>query len=201
MVMARELYALFTPNALCLPSNPSNATVYVCPTVASQPVDNTPLTPMEQAMINMRFVSENHYFLSMRNIEQACFTSLDASANDTFKVSNDPTMLGCHSGMRVIDILDQLSTIYGQPTTAVLEANNTVFRSPYPDADVHEVLFRCIKECAKTALLGCNPYTDWQLVMNAIHLLLRTRLYTRPFEDWDQLALRAQIWIALQTMI
>jgi hypothetical protein len=56
MVMARELYALFTPNALHLPNNPSNAMVYIRPTVASQPIDNIPLTPMEQAMIYMRFV-------------------------------------------------------------------------------------------------------------------------------------------------
>jgi hypothetical protein len=28
-----------------------------------------------------------------------------------------------------------------------------------------------------------------------------TRLFTRPFEDWDWLTLAAQSWIALQTMI
>jgi hypothetical protein len=137
----------------------------------------------------------------MRNIEQACFTSLDASVNDAFKVTNDPAIQGWHAGMRVINILDQLSTIYGQPTTAILKTNNTVFHSPYLAADSPEVLFRRIKECATMALLGCNPYMDWQLVMNAICLLLTTRLYTRPFEDWDWLALGAQIWIALQTMI
>jgi hypothetical protein len=139
--------------------------------------------------------------MSMRNIEWACFTTLNASVNDAFKVSNDPGILGWHTGMQVIDILDQLSMIYGQPTPAILETNNTVFRSPYLAADTPEVLFRCIKECTKTALLGRNPYTDWQLVTNAIRLLLTTGLYTQPFEDWDQLALGAQTWIALQTMI
>ncbi len=39
MVMVRELYALLTFNAFCLPSNPGNAAVYVCPTVADQPVN------------------------------------------------------------------------------------------------------------------------------------------------------------------
>ncbi len=42
---------------------------------------------------------------------------------------------------------------------------------------------------------------DCQLVTNATHLLLTTVLYTQPFEDWDQLTLAAQTWIALQTMI
>jgi hypothetical protein len=85
----------------------------------------------------------------------------------------------------VIDILDQLSTIYGQPTPAILKTNNTVFRCPYLAANTPDILFRRIKECAKTAQLGHNPYMDWQLVTNAICLLLMTGLYTRPFEDWD----------------
>jgi hypothetical protein len=107
MVMAQELYALLTPTPFCLPNNPGNTVVYVCPVVAGQPVDTTPLTRMEQAAINMQFTRAKHYFLSMHNIERACFTALDASINDTFKVSNDPTIQGWHASMRVIDILDQ----------------------------------------------------------------------------------------------
>ena len=49
MVMARELYALLTPNAFYLPNNPGNAAVYACPTLEGQPVDNTPLTHMDGA--------------------------------------------------------------------------------------------------------------------------------------------------------
>jgi hypothetical protein len=160
-----------------------------------------PLMQTEQAAINTCFAREKHYFLLMRNIEQACFTTLDASINDAFKVSNDLAIQGWHAGMQVIDILDQLSTIYNQPTLAVLKTNNTVFHSPYSAANALEVLFRRIKECAKMALLGRNPYTDWKLVSNAIRLLPTTGLYTWPFKDWDQLILRAQTWIALQTMI
>jgi hypothetical protein len=103
--------------------------------------------------------------------------------------------------MQVINILDQLSMIYGQPTPAVLKTNNTVSRSPYLAADTPEVLFCRIEECAKTALLSRNPYMDWQHVTNAIHLLLTTGLYTQPFNDWDHLTLGAQTWIALQIMI
>ncbi len=87
--------------------------------------------------------------------------------------------------MQVINILDQLSLIYGQPTPVILKTNDTVFCSPYLAAGAPEVLFRRIKECTEMALLGRNPYTDWQHVTNAIHLLLTTGLYTWPFEDWD----------------
>jgi hypothetical protein len=124
----------------------------------------------------------------MQNIERACFTALDASINDALKVSNDPNVRGWHAGMRVIDILDQLSSTYGQPTPSALEANDHIFRSPTSAADAPEVLFRRIEECAEKALLGQNPYTDKQLITNTICLLLTTGLYICAFEDWDQLA-------------
>jgi hypothetical protein len=199
--MARELYALLTPMPFCLPNDPGDTAVYICPVMAGQPVDTPLLTRMEQASIDMHFAHAKHYFLLMCNIKRACFTALDASVNDAFKVSNDPMIQGWHAGMRVINILDQLSTIYNQSTPVVLKTNNTVFCSPYLAANAPEDLFCQIKECAKMALLGCNPYTDHQLVTNAIRILLMTGLYTRPFEDWDRLTLTAQTWIALQTMI
>jgi hypothetical protein len=59
--------------------------------------------------------------------------------------------------MRVIDILDQLSVTYGQPTPLALEANDHIFQSPTLAADPPKVLFRCIEECAETALLGKKP--------------------------------------------
>jgi hypothetical protein len=130
-----------------------------------------------------------------------CFIALNASINDAFKVSNDPNIQGWHAGMHVIDILDQLSTIYGQPTLAILGTNNAVFCSPYLAADAHEVLFCQIEECGELALLGRNPYTDRQLVTNAIRLLLTTRLYIRPFKEWNCLTAPNQTWIALCTMI
>ncbi len=147
---------------------------------------------MEQAMIDTTFNCCKHYFLSMRNIERACFTALDLSINDAYKVSNNPNIQGWHTGMSMMFILNQLSNLYGQPTPAILETNDVVFCSPYLAVDAPKVLFCRIKECAKTALLGNNPYTDRQLLTNAICLLLTTGLYTRPFKDWDRLTCQTQ---------
>ena len=101
----------------------------------------------------------------------------------------------------MIDILDQLSLIYGQPTPTALDANNHIFRSPTSAADAPEVLFRRVKECTKKALLGKNPYTDKQLITHTIRLLLTTDLYICAFEDWDQLAETAKTWIKLRRLI
>ena len=68
-------------------------------------------------------------------------------------------------------------------------------------ADAPKVLFRRIKECAKKALLGQNPYTDKQLITNTICLLLTTGLYIHAFDDWDQLAETAKTWIEFRQLI
>jgi hypothetical protein len=49
--------------------------------------------------------------------------------------------------------------------------------------DPPDILFCHIEECAEKALLGKNPYTNKQLIMNVIRLLLSTGVYTRAFED------------------
>jgi hypothetical protein len=120
MVMARELYALLTLALFCLPIDPGPVVVYIRPViVARQTPDPTPLTRMEQATIKTTFSHQKHYYMSMKNIKHACFTALDARINDAFKLSVNPAIQGSHAGMRVIDTLDQLSAIYGQPTPAV----------------------------------------------------------------------------------
>jgi hypothetical protein len=179
-----------------LPTNPGATATYMRSQIPGQPINNAPLTRSEQASIDSLFNQCKAYFLTMQNIKRVCFTALDASVNNAFKVLNDPAVRGWHTGMRVINILDQLSATYGQPTPAALEENDHIFHSPMSAADPPEVLFRRIEECAETALLGKNPYTNKQLIMNAIRLL-----HTRTFEDWNQLSEAAKTWIELCQII
>ncbi len=90
--------------------------------------------------------------------------------------------------MRVIDILDQLNNVYGNPTSSALEANNNIFQSPYSTAEAPKVLFPRIEDCAVVALLGKHPYANRLLIYTAICLLLSTGLYVHVFKDWDLLA-------------
>ncbi len=130
MVMAPELYALLTIQPFRLPTNPGATATYICSQTPGQPVNNAPLMRTKQASIDSLFNCRKSYFLSMQNIKRACFTALDVSVNDAFKVSNNPAVQGWHAGMRVIDILDQTSATYGQPTPAALEANDHKFPQP-----------------------------------------------------------------------
>jgi hypothetical protein len=92
MVMACKLYALLTIQLFRLPTNPGATAIYIRSQTPGQPVNTTPLTRTEQASINSLFNCRKAYFLSMQNIERACFTALDVSVNDAFKVSNDPAV-------------------------------------------------------------------------------------------------------------
>jgi hypothetical protein len=106
MVMARKLYALLITIPFPLPTNLGAAAVYVQSQVPGLPVNNAPLTRAEQASIKSLFNQCKHYFLSMQNIKPACFTALDTSINNAFKVSNNPNIRGWHAGMRVLDTLN-----------------------------------------------------------------------------------------------
>jgi hypothetical protein len=152
-------------------------------------------------MIDTTFTHHKHCFLSIRNIEHACFTALDLSINNAFKVSNNPAIQGSHAGMSCKFILDQLLELYGHPTPAILEQNKKVFCSPYLAANFPKVLFRRIEDCVEIALLGQDLYMDCQLINNAIHLLLMTGLYLHSFEEWDHLLPAGQTWIVLHMMI
>jgi hypothetical protein len=82
-----------------------------------------------------------------------------------------------------------------------MELNNVAFRSQYSAADAPKVIFRRIEKCVKIAIVGQNPYTNSQLINNAIRLLLTTGLYQQPFEEWDRLLPASQTWIALQALM
>ncbi len=137
----RALHTLLTPNPFCLPNNPGPNAIYLRPIDLNNPgvVPDfaVPLTQMEQATINSTFTPCKNYYMSMINIKQV----FDACINDTFKVSNDPTIQGWHAVMTAMPILDQLSDLYGKPTPVALEGKDAAFRCPYLAANPPKLLF------------------------------------------------------------
>jgi hypothetical protein len=121
------MYTLLTATPFCIPTTPGDTPTYLRAILTGEPTDNSPLTRTEQATIDSTFARRKHYFLSMQNIERACFTALDSSVNDAFNLSNLAGIHGWHAGMTIVTILDQLSSVYGKPTSAALEANDTLF--------------------------------------------------------------------------
>jgi hypothetical protein len=150
LVMLRVMYALLTVDPFCTPNNPGLAADYT----RTDPADLTPLTLTKQATVDNAFAHQKHCFHSMQNIERDCFTALNASINNAFKVSNNPTIIGWRAGMSVQIFVDQLSNISCQLTLAAMKLNNLAFCSQYSAANAHGVLFRRITNCAKIAIFG-----------------------------------------------
>ena len=199
LAMSRAMYALLVTGgtAFCDPVDPGPAAIYM----RADPTNVAPLTRTEQDTVDATFAREKHYFNSWVNINRVLYAALCTSVNKAFQVSNVPGVAGWPAGMQIRTILDQLLSTYGLPTPAALEMNDNEFRRPYLPADAPEVLFRRIENCAEIAIIGGNPYTDRQIVMNKIRLLLTTGIYTRMFEEWDRLTVVDQAWIALRQMI
>ncbi len=162
--MSRPMYAQLVTGGTTFPDpiDPGPAAVYTC----VDPANVTPLTRTKQATIDAVFARQKHYFTLFTNINRVVYAALRTSVNEAFQVSNIAGVAGWPAGMEIRTMLDQLSSTYGLPTPTAFEMNDNEFCRAYSLAHAPEVLIRCIENCAEVAIIGGNPYTDRQIVMN-----------------------------------
>ena len=96
---------------------------------------------------------------------------LDANTANQFKVSNSPALTGWNATMSVLAILNQLQDTYGKPDMMTIFTNESLFRSPMGPSDSPEVLFYRIEQCQEIQTLAKDPYTQTQIINNAVRLL------------------------------
>jgi hypothetical protein len=95
--MAPVVDALLEPQPFISPADPSPGPVYA------------PFAPLNMAkMANAAFERNKNYFLSYKNINQACFRMLDELVPNQFKVTNTPLLIGWNASMSIPDILKQM---------------------------------------------------------------------------------------------
>ncbi len=159
--MSPTVYALLKPLAFVVPVNPGPSAIYI------------PFAPPATIkMIDATFVRNKNYFLSYRNIYQACFRMLDDLVPPSFKVSNQPVLLGWNTTMSIDTIMSQMESSYGKPSPAMLFSNNTVFKGPIAATDSPETLFYRMEQCQEVMTLGNLPYTTKQIIANAVRMLM-----------------------------
>ncbi len=90
-----------------------------------------------------------------------------------------PPTIGCNSTMTLNDIFDQLMTTYGKPTPDALHQNNLNFLAAYNPQEPPELLFKRCTNCQEIAIIAKVPYTNEQLLMNVINLLMRCGIHKR----------------------
>jgi hypothetical protein len=150
--------------------------------------------------IQATFDRDKNYYFSYKNITGVCFCMLDANVSDQFKVSNNPTLTRWNSTMSIIDILGQLQVSYGKPNMIMLYTNDTLFRSPLTAGDLPEMLFYRIKQCQKIQGISNLPYSEEQIIANAVHILLQANIFPlKEFDAWD--AVTPKSYLTLKTFI
>jgi hypothetical protein len=88
--------------------------------------------------------------------------------------------------MTVGEIFDQLNGTYGKPGMMMLLTNNTHFWSPFNPVGAPESLFYRIEQCQEIQILAQDPYTDTQIINNAIRLLMQSSIFPlKEFYNWE----------------
>jgi hypothetical protein len=102
--------------------------------------------------------------------------------------------------MSIIDILNQLQVSYGKPNMMMLYTNDTLFRSPMPAGNLPKMLFYRIKQCQEIQRIGNLPYSDEQIIANAVRILLQANIFLlKEFNAWEAVTLKT--YPALKTFI
>jgi hypothetical protein len=79
-------------------------------------------------MIDNVYARNKNYYLSLMNINRACFCMLDETVPDRYKVSNNPNLTGWNASMSIRAILNQLMANHSMPDAMVLFNNDTLFQ-------------------------------------------------------------------------
>jgi hypothetical protein len=100
--------------------------------------------------------------------------------------------------MSIIDIFAQLDATFGKPDAQVILVNDENFRAPLLPMETPETLFLQLEECQEVQILALNPYTDKQLIVNAVIVLRKANIFpTKDFDDWEAIPL--QTWATMKT--
>jgi hypothetical protein len=102
--------------------------------------------------------------------------------------------------MSIRDIFDQMVSTFGKPTPDAMRQNIVNFLAAYNPQDP-PILFKRCTDAQEIATLAKNPYTTQQLLITAIDLLARCRLYQHDLKDWEHKPLGDQTWINLRPFI
>ncbi len=144
------------------------------------------------------FDRAKNYFLSYKNIPRACFRMLDANVLVQFKVSNNTALTGWTSTMSIIDILAQLQGLYSKPNMMTLYSNNTLFHIPMTPGNSPEMLFYQLKQCQEIQRISKLPYSNDQIIANAIRILPTSNIFPlKEFDTWEAMA--TKMYPALKT--
>jgi hypothetical protein len=128
LIMARSMYSLLTRTPFRGPTHPGPLAIYYPPPVPIVDAQGDPVLDevglptyhvrpiikrAAQATIDAQFKQAKNYYEPYLNIRRAVFNILDDIIDDSFKVSDDPMLVGWNPSMAPREMFDQITTTYG----------------------------------------------------------------------------------------
>ena len=136
-------------------------------------------------------------FKTYTNVHRAIYKLLVYNVLPQYQASTTPGLTGWDATMSIIDIFSQLDATFGKPDAQAILANNAQYWARLQLTETPESLFLCLEECQEVQILANNPYTDKQLIVNAVLLLRQSNIFpAKYFNDWD--ALPVKLWSTLK---
>ena len=141
-------------------------------------------------MIDATFLRDKNYFLSYKNIDRACFRiCFMRTLEHNTRFQTNPTLTGWNSTMSILDILAQLQDSYGKPTMMALYQNDVTFWAAMAPTNSPEMLFFRIEQCQAIQRIGKLPYSNDQIIANAVRILVQSNIFPlKEFDTWEATA-------------
>jgi hypothetical protein len=192
-----------TPFNMVLLNVPNNSGVPELPEILDNVGNVVPYTRKQILRITATFQCQKNYYDTACNIYRAVYDTLDAHIDNAFKVAPTitPPTIGWNLLMTLNDIFDQMMRTYGRRTPDAMRQDMMTFLSPYNPYDPPELLYKCCADCQEVAIIANVKYTNQQLLMNVINLLIRCGIYQRDLNNWDQKLDTDKTWLNLRSFI
>jgi hypothetical protein len=137
-------------------------------------------------MIDAQFKLDKNMYQTYNNIKRALYNLLTKSVGLQFQTSTTAGLSGWDPSMTIHAILAQLNATYGKPDAQTTEANDAMFRMLLQPNQTPESVFHRIEECQEVAIMAENPYTDKQLMSQAVMILRKSNIFpVKDFDDWE----------------
>jgi hypothetical protein len=142
-------------------------------------------------MADSQFKIDKNLYKTYLNVHRAIYKLLLDNVLPQYQASTTPGLTGWDSTMTIIDIFAQLDATFGKPDAQAQLLNNSNFRAPLLPMETPETLFLRLEECQEVQILTNNPYTDMQLIINAVLVLRKANIFpVKEFDDWETVPLK-----------
>ena len=127
--------------------------------------------------------AELKVFQTFRNVDNALKQQLTSAVPRMYIKALADRMLG-FANRTTRHLLVHLTTTYGKLTPGQLELNDKAFKSDYDTNDPIENLYEQIENTTDTAEEAGVPYSQGQILNNALNILTRTGMFLDAIRAW-----------------